>query len=40
MLADIDGAKGAAESEEVINLLDLDRESFISVPYLELLQGT
>ncbi len=40
VLADIDGAKGAAESEEVINLLELDRQSFISVPYLELLQGT
>jgi hypothetical protein len=23
----------------VINLLELDRKSFISVPYLELLQG-
>jgi predicted adenylyl cyclase CyaB len=40
VLADIDGAKGAAESEEVINLLELDRESFISVPYLELLRVT
>ena len=39
VLADIDSAEGTAESEEVINLLELDRKSFISVPYLELLQG-
>ena len=40
MLADIYSAEGTAESEEVINLLELDRESFISVPYLELLRET
>ena len=40
VLADIDSAEGTAESEEVINLLELDRESFISVPYLELLRET
>jgi len=40
VLADIDSEEGAAESEEVINLLELDRESFISVPYLELLRVT
>ena len=40
VLAGIDSAEGTAESEEVIHLLKLDRKSFISVPYLELLQGT
>lgn len=40
VLVDIDSEEGAAESEEVINLLELDRESFISVPYLELLRVT
>lgn len=40
VLADIDGAEGTAESEEVINLLELDRKSFISVPYLELQRGS
>jgi len=40
VLVDIDSAEGTAESEEVINLLELDRESFISVPYLELLRET
>ena len=40
VLADIDSAEGTAESEEGIDLLRLDRKSFISVPYLELLQGT
>ena len=40
VLADIDGAEGTAESEEVIHLLELDRKSFISVPYLELQQGS
>ena len=40
VLADIDSAEGTAESDEVINLLELDRESFIAVPYLELLRGT
>jgi len=40
VLADIDSEEGTAESEEVINLLELDRESFISVPYLELLRVT
>ena len=38
VLGDIDSAEGTAESEEVINLIKLDRESLISVPYLELLQ--
>lgn len=40
VLADIDSAEGTAESDEMINLLELDRESFIAVPYLELLRGT
>ena len=40
VLVDIDSAEGTAESEEVINLLALDRESFITVPYLELQRET
>ena len=40
VLVDIDSAEGTAESEEVINLRELDRESFISGPYLELLRET
>ena len=38
MLAGIDAGEGTAESEEVIGLLELNKELFISVPYLELLQ--
>ena len=38
VLSGINPAEGAAESEEVIGLLKLDRKQFISVPYLELLQ--
>jgi predicted adenylyl cyclase CyaB len=38
VLAGIDAGEGTAESEEVIGLLELNKELFISVPYLELLQ--
>ncbi len=38
VLAEIDAGEGTAESEEVISLLELNKELFISVPYLELLQ--
>ena len=38
VLAGIDAREGTAESEEVIGLLELNKELFISVPYLELLQ--
>ena len=38
VLAGTDAGEGTAESEEVIGLLELNKELFISVPYLELLQ--
>ena len=37
VLAGIDATEGTAESEEVISLLELNKDLFISVPYLELL---